>query len=166
MVDLEEVLGLDFREEEAQLDHGIEVWVLDARRPWNLQNVFGAGSKVVENDGTQVIKKIRGVEDGRIGNTYQPGRGGIVVFDDGDIEAELASEKEAFCALLDMPELGDEEDFDDDASESGAASDDEGEPKSKKRKSYGDGDEEEELDSGSDSELPRPARRRRSNSVC
>ena len=48
LVDLEETLGLDGGEDpEAQTnmyDHGVEVWVVDARRPWNLQNVFGTGA--------------------------------------------------------------------------------------------------------------------------
>ena len=46
-------------------------------------------------EGNELVKQIRGVEKGRIGNAYRPGRGGVVVFDDGDIEAELAAEKEA-----------------------------------------------------------------------
>lgn len=163
LVDLEEVLGLDFRDEDAHIDHGVEVWVLDARRPWNLQNVFGSGGQVVEGTGTEVVRKIRGVENGRIGNAYQPGRGGVVVFDDGDIEAELSAEKEAFCALMEMPELGDDQDFGGEDSDHVEDSDDEeDQPRSRKRKSSG-GDEGD--NSESDTEGERPRRRRRSNSV-
>ncbi|KAI5292465.1 hypothetical protein KEM52_006335 [Ascosphaera acerosa] len=40
LVDLAEVLG--FEGEDGELDlGGVEIWVVDARRPWNLSNVFG-----------------------------------------------------------------------------------------------------------------------------
>ena len=164
LVDLEEVLGLDFRDEEAQMDHGVEVWGMDARRPWNLQNIFGSGAQTAEGDGSEVVRKIRGVDNGRIESTYQPGRGGIVVFDDGDIETDLGAEREAFCALLEMPELGDDEDFEGEDEEAAQAmSDTDDQPSNRKRKSTGvDADDE---DFGSDSDEDRPRRRRRSNSV-
>ncbi|PSK41855.1 hypothetical protein B9Z65_9241 [Elsinoe australis] len=149
MVDLEEVLGLEQTRAEDGQDHGVEVWCLDGRRPWNLQNVFG---------GISGEEAVRGVEKGQIGRSYQPGRGGVVVFDDGDIETELGAEREAFCELVKMPELG-EEDVDDEDSESEDEDEDQT-SSSKKRKSLGDEDED-----GSDSENEeRPRRRRRSNS--
>ncbi len=42
LVDLGAILGLDASQEGDQ-DRmgGVEVWVIDARRPWNLGNVFG-----------------------------------------------------------------------------------------------------------------------------
>ncbi|KAG8629529.1 hypothetical protein KVT40_003394 [Elsinoe batatas] len=155
MVDLEEVLGLEQvrvegKEQGIEGDHGVEVWCLDGRRPWNLQNVFGGLA-----DG----EVVRGVDKGRIERHYRPGRGGVVVFDDGDIDLELAKEKEAFCELVNMPELG-EEDLDEDEEE---ASEDEDEEDSagpsRKRKSLNNED-----DNSDDEDASRPARRRRSNS--
>nr|POF07697.1 cell division control protein 45 like [Quercus suber] len=148
LVDLEEVLGLDG---EGLGNHGVEVWVVDARRPWNLQNVFG--------EGEAGVKRI-GVEEGRIGQGYTSGRGGVVVWDDGDIETELTKEREAFLGLLDMPEiteedvmLGDDDsegDEDDDV-ESGSGHD-------RKRKNFSDAEDDEDLDH------ERPRQKRRSNS--
>lgn len=177
LVDLEEVLGLDGANGEEEpvnmQEHGVEVWVVDARRPWNLQNVFGFDSlKLEEQSGESdpVIRRRRGVDQGKLLASYNPGRGGIIVFDDGDIERELDPEKEAFCALQDMPELG-EGDYDDDddvmGSEDGgddenmdeSQADGEGE-NSRKRKSSSDMEDADE--SGSDDE--RPYQRRRSNS--
>ncbi|KAF4554409.1 CDC45-like protein [Elsinoe fawcettii] len=154
MVDLEEVLGLEAvraegKEQGLEQDHGVEVWCLDGRRPWNLQNVFG---------GVGEGEVVRGVERGRIGRTYRPGRGGVVVFDDGDIEAELGGEREAFCELVKMPELGDEEL--DDVEESEVEEDeDEDNAAGRKRKSIGVGEEESD-----DEDNGRPRQRRRSNS--
>lgn len=178
LVDLEELLGLDGANgEEEQVDmqhHGVEVWVVDARRSWNLQNVFGTGSpsseeQAMENDA--VAKRKRGVDQGKLLPSYRSGRGGIIVFDDGDIERELNAERDAFCALQDMPELGDDDDDDDDddAEDSNGDGEDnndeelgvEGEGvNSRKRKSLSDQGEDDE--SGSDDE--RPYQRRRSNS--
>lgn len=139
LVDLEEVLGLDAEEGE----HGVEVWVVDARRAWNLQNVFGSTER-------------RGVVQGRVGEGYESGHGGVVVWDDGDVETELAREREAFLALLDMPEITegdlmmeDGESEDEDGVEVGSS-------QSRKRKASGDEEEDE-------SESERPAQRRRSN---
>lgn len=41
LVDLGAVLGLEATEEDEDSTGGLEVWVIDARRPWNLGNVFG-----------------------------------------------------------------------------------------------------------------------------
>jgi len=170
LIDLEEALSLDQREEDGTepMDHGVEVWVVDGRRPWNLQNVFGFGSPVHDqqpglNDGS--LRRRRGVQQGKLQNSYTPGRGGIIVFDDGDIEQELSAEAEAFCALQDMPELGDDNDDlegSEDGNEDDDANDNEGDAQSRKRKSFGDDDDDEIAES--DLEDGRPAQRRRSNS--
>ncbi|KAF2657923.1 DNA replication initiation factor-like protein Cdc45 [Lophiostoma macrostomum CBS 122681] len=157
MVDLEETLGLDVHENGEGGPGDVEVWVMDARRPWNLSNVFGAP---VGQDSTtgELVRKQVGVDKGRLLQSYQSGRGGIIVFDDGDIEEELEPEREAYCALEEMPEVGEEEDLvedseeDDDAPSSGQGP--------KKRKSWG--EEDDSMVEESDDERPR--QRRRSNS--
>jgi len=172
LVDLEEVLGLEGSADaegtsETIADHGVEIWVIDARRPWNLQNVFGFGGlgDAIVDVGEVALKRRKGVELGKVLRTYQPGRGGVVVFDDGDIEKEMSAEAEAFCALQDMPELGEDVDVDQDRSDS----EDEdsrsvsGAPNGRKRKTP-EADEESDVgDSAGEDERPR--RRRRSNSV-
>ncbi|KAL5115881.1 DNA replication initiation factor cdc45 [Pleosporales sp. CAS-2024a] len=156
MVDMEDTLGMD-RDDSGQGGAGdVEVWVMDARRPWNLANVFG--TPIGEDPVTgELVRRQAGVDKGKILQSYQTSRGGIIVFDDGDIEEELQSERTAYCALEEMPELGDEDDLDDD-------SEDEDEPASaqqpKKRKSWS--DDEDSEDAMSDDE--RPHQRRRSNS--
>ncbi|WPH00059.1 cell division control protein 45 like protein [Acrodontium crateriforme] len=106
LVDLEEVLGLDASANEDQPEtnmrnHGVEVWVIDARRPWHLQNVFGSG--VQHGDDPSVRRP--GVDQGRIMPGYRPGQGGVIVWDDGDIETDLLAEREAYMALQDMPDI-------------------------------------------------------------
>jgi cell division control protein 45 len=172
LVDLEEMLALDGGEDpETQMnmyDHGVEVWVVDARRPWNLQNVFGTGAMAPPEDQDTAItpamaKRRRGVDAGKLLPSYTPGRGGIIVYDDGDIEQELSAEKEAFCALQDMPDIdeeADDADLDDESDEEDDAED----SQTRKRKTWSDDDAEEEADSDVDGD--RPYQRRRSNSVC
>lgn len=166
LVDLEEVLGLDGQGEdgasEDMREHGVEVWVVDARRPWNLQNVFGSGAAAVGGDDGNPIANRPGVDQGKLLPHYRPGKGGIIVWDDGDIETDLAAEREAFMELQNMPEI-DEQDI---TMDGGAESDDENddqEPSSsqsrKRKASSQDSDEED----GSD-EDDRPRQRRRSNS--
>ncbi|EAT86146.2 hypothetical protein SNOG_06315 [Parastagonospora nodorum SN15] len=157
MVDLEETLGLDVDENGQGGTGDVEVWVLDARRPWNLANVFG--TPVGEDPTTgELVRRQAGVEKGKILQSYQTSRGGIIVFDDGDIEEELQSERTAYCALEEMPEIGEEDDLDED-------SDQDDEPSSaqhsKKRKSWS--EEDDSADDMSDDE--RPQQRRRSNSL-
>jgi cell division control protein 45 len=171
LVDLEEMLALDGGENpETQMnmyDHGVEVWVVDARRPWNLQNVFGSGAMAPPEDQDSGItpamaKKRRGVDQGKLLQSYTPGRGGIIVYDDGDIEQELSAEKEAFCALQDMPDIeeeADDGDLDEESDEEDAAED----SQTRKRKTWSDDDADEEADSDVDAD--RPYQRRRSNSV-
>lgn len=173
-VALEEVLGLEGDEdagEGATEDHGVEVWVLDSHRPLNLENVFGISAA---SRGGDLVGR-PGVKDGRVLPGYKPGRGGVIVFDDGDLEEELRAEKEAFFALQDMPEITEEDlalhDGEDDGDEEGdedpanrADDDDEDVSSSdqkRKRATSSDGSDDEE---DSDGELGRARRRRRSNS--
>ena len=159
-VDLEEVLGLDGRGEEDMREHGVEVWVVDARRPWNLPNVFATGAPGAAGGGDGR----EGVEHGRLLPSYRPGKGGIVVWDDGDIDAELAKEREAFMELQKMPEI-DEEDLalENGAVDSDAEDEDEGRDpssgQSRKRKASS-----QDSDSEDDDGDGRPRQRRRSNS--
>jgi len=104
------------------------------------------------------------VNRGQLQQNYQPGQGGIVVFDDGDIEEELSEECEAWYALDEMPDLDDDGE-ESDGSDAGSQAGDRASPGAAngKRKSWSDRDEGEEH-SGSEKE-DRPAQRRRSNSV-
>ncbi|KAK3721968.1 DNA replication initiation factor cdc45 [Vermiconidia calcicola] len=167
LVDLEEVLGLDASAQndgnganEDTREHGVEVWVIDARRPWNLQNVFGSGVGAAEASGDEstVATRRPGVQQGTLSSSYRSGRGGVVVWDDGDIENELATEREAFMELQSIPELGE-----DDLALEGAESEDDEEPsssQSRKRKAFSHEDDDEEASDDDE----RPRQRRRSNS--
>jgi cell division control protein 45 len=159
MVDLEHELGLEVDESGEGGFGGVEIWLMDSRRPWNLTNAFGSPLFSDPQTG-ELVRTQPGVNQGRISQAYTPGRGGVVVFDDGDIEEELAAERIAYCSLEEMPELGDVDDaLDGDESEtedppvSGQAP--------RKRKSWGMGEDE----SDEDDDGP-PRQRRRSNSVC
>lgn len=165
LVDLSTVLGLHLDEDGSQGHGGVEVWVIDARRPWNLGNVFGGQSApqaLGEVDGN-VQNREKGVDRGKIQRSYKPGQGGIIVFDDGDVEEDLNVEREAYCTLAEMP------DVDDDGLDSeGSESDNSSAPAmdhaqvSKKRKSTSD---RENRSDESDDEDGRPRQRRRSSSV-
>ncbi|KAK3390554.1 CDC45 family [Podospora didyma] len=166
MADLGSVLGLEPEGEENTFG-GVEVWVADAHRPWNLGNVFGGFPLEPETEGasTYAARAPPGVKGGRIDRTYKPGKGGIIVLDDGDIEDELAKEKDAYLALVDMPEIDDngEDVGDSDDDESDNDEDDTanvgGTPQpGQKRKSWSD------LDGEDSEEDDRPRQRRRSNS--
>lgn len=163
LIDLGALLGIEGDNEEAGFG-GVEVWVIDARRPWNLGNVFG-GSPLLPSleDNTQSSRQQPGVDGGRIERSYKPGKGGIIVFDDGDIEEELSAEKESYLALVDMPEIDDGGESD--GSETESDNDDVVTPAphrpGQKRKSWSDRDE----GLSSDDEDDRPRQRRRSNSV-
>lgn len=161
LVDLGGLLGIDAEGEGSY--GGIEVWVIDARRPWNLGNVFGGVPSLpqIEQDGAMVDQPHPGVEGGKIERGYKPGKGGIIVFDDGDIEEELNAERDAYLALVEMPEV---EDNGEDSEGSETESDDDERPAARlgqKRKSWSDRDEEDESENDDD----RPRQRRRSNSV-
>ncbi|KZL81143.1 cdc45-like protein [Colletotrichum incanum] len=167
MVDLGSLLGLEPEGEEMTFG-GVEVWVMDSHRPWNLGNVFGGFPlEPALEEGTSLQSRCpTGVVAGRIDRTYKPGKGGIVVFDDGDIEDDLTMEREAYLALLDMPEVDDDgEDLADGDNDDDDDAEDEDlfeEPihVGQKRKSWSDRDEE---DDSSDTDT-RPHQRRRSNS--
>ena len=166
LVDLQITLGLQGPEDSDDSNGCVEVWLIDARRPWNLGNVFGGNSNdavLLEDAGRDRRIMEAGVTNGRIEPSYKPGQGGIIVYDDGDIEQDLAKEREAYCQLLQMPEI---EDDGADSDSSGSENDDvgvelEGRP-SKKRKSMSD---QEGINDASEGGNERPQRRRRSNSV-
>ncbi|KAK0621560.1 CDC45 family [Bombardia bombarda] len=166
MADLGTVLGLEPEGEENTFG-GVEVWVADAHRPWNLGNVFGGFPLEPETEvaTTFAARSPVGVKGGRIDRGYKPGKGGIIVLDDGDIEDELAKERDAYLALVDMPDIEDNGedlgDSDDDSEEE--EEEDEAEASTvragQKRKSWSDFDHED-----SEDDEDRPRQRRRSNS--
>ncbi|CAK7270851.1 DNA replication initiation factor cdc45 [Sporothrix epigloea] len=154
---------------------GVEVWLLDAHRPWNLSNVFGGFPLEPELSSTPTPTPLSGrlppgINNGQIGRAYKPGKGGLIVFDDGDVEDDLGVERDAYMALADMPEIDDDGQDDDFLGES---SDEEDEAEDEettqatapragqKRKSWLDDDDE---DFEEDSDADRPQQRRRSNS--
>lgn len=161
LVDLASLLGLEDEDDPENDMSGVEVWVLDARRPWNLSNVFGGYARPVAENDTVSIRKVPGVERGCIQQSYRPGKGGIIVFDDGDIVEELSAEQEAFSSLAEMPELDQDLDEDSEEEEENEEEEDDGShgsSQSRKRKSWSDRDDsDDELDE-------RPYQRRRSNS--
>jgi cell division control protein 45 len=162
LVDLGALLGIEVDDNETSYG-GVEVWVIDARRPWNLGNVFGGQPQIpAAEEGLEPTRQ-PGVDNGRIQRGYKRGMGGIIVFDDGDIEDDLDKERDAYLALVDMPEVDeDEEDIDGSDTES----EDEGEESQprpgQKRKSWSDRDDEDESEEDDD----RPKQRRKSNMVC
>ncbi|OTB03343.1 hypothetical protein M426DRAFT_321915 [Hypoxylon sp. CI-4A] len=161
MVDMGSILGLEVEGEETSFS-GVEVWVIDSHRPWNLGNVFGgypleAASST--NSGYQA-RAPEGVTAGRISRSYKPGKGGIVVFDDGDIIEGLSAERDAYLALVDMPDIEDDgEPYGDSDSESEGQAEDDSPRSGRKRKSWSDRDDE-----SSGGEDDRPRQKRRSNS--
>jgi cell division control protein 45 len=162
MVDLGPLLGLEKDGEEAPYS-GVEVWVIDAHRPWNLGNVFGGFplQASAAEDSSYQSRTPAGISGGQVGRSYKSGNGGIVVFDDGDIEEELAKEREAYLALVDMPDIDDDEQlgYTDDEDDDNQL-DPESSRVGQKRKSWSDGH-----DGDSSDEEDRPHQRRRSNSV-
>ncbi|KAL8995861.1 MAG: hypothetical protein Q9188_006712 [Gyalolechia gomerana] len=163
MVDVSTVLGLDNISGGGDPSGGVQVWLIDARRPWNLGNVFAGRPEdaLLEIDGN-ARSRAPDVVEGRIQSTFKPGQGGIIVYDDGDIEQELADEREAYLALSDMPDLEDEgELLEDSDEESDVADSVNGARNSKKRKSWS-GREDDEGES--EEENRRPRQRRKSNS--
>ena len=161
LVDLSNMLGLDDAEDGEDPSGGVEVWIIDAKRPWNLGNVFAgnpADHALQETNGNARLKG-SSVINGQIQSSYKPGQGGIIVYDDGDIDEELEKEREAYCALADMPDVEDNGESDGSGSDSDAP--DLNGRSSKKRKSWEDPDEDDE---DTEVENSRPRRRRRSNS--
>ncbi|KAL9105427.1 MAG: hypothetical protein Q9227_009388 [Pyrenula ochraceoflavens] len=163
LVDLAEALGLESEDPEEDALGGVEVWVLDSRRPWNLGNVFGgspANLPLGDLDGN-ARPKTKGVDRGCLQKTYRPGAGGIIVYDDGDIQQELDAERKAYCELLEMPEITDT--GEESESESEEETQTSHESRSRKRKSWLDQDNEP-FSSDDEEENERPRQRRRSNS--
>lgn len=165
LVDLGGLLGIDNDGDEGSYG-GVEVWVVDARRPWNLGNVFGGHPTLpqVEHDGELMPQNIPGVTAGKIERSYKSDKGGIIVFDDGDIEEDLEAERDAYLALMDMPEVENQSD-ESEGGETESEDEDENPVLSnggRKRKSWSDRDDEDE---SSDDDDDRPRQRRRSNSV-
>lgn len=163
MVDLGPLLGLEPEGEESPYS-GVEVWVFDAHRPWNLANVFGGFPLEPANQvsSSYQSRSPAGITGGAINRSYNSGKGGIVVFDDGDIEGDLMTERDAYLALLDMPDIeeqGDEGSSEDEDDDDGAGSgQEESAHAGQKRKSLNE-------DESSDDEEEPPRQRRRSNSV-
>lgn len=162
--DLGGLLGIEDEGSGSGTFNGVEIWVVDSRRPWNLGNVFGGNPvlPLLDDENPADARKRLGIDGGRIGRDYKPGKGGIIVYDDGDIEEELGAERDAFLALMDMPEIDDDE-VDSDGSDTETDGDEADiKPRSShKRKSWSDREE----DASSDEEDDRPRQRRRSNSV-
>ncbi|OTA90311.1 hypothetical protein M434DRAFT_398096 [Hypoxylon sp. CO27-5] len=161
MVDMATILGLEVDGEESSFN-GVEVWVIDSHRPWNLGNVFGGYPLEPSSDANASYRTRapEGVTSGRINRSYKPGKGGIVVFDDGDIEEGLSAERDAYLALIDMPDIEDDgEPYGDSDSESEDEPEDAEPRPGQKRKSWSDRDDE-----SSGEEDDRPTQRRRSNS--
>lgn len=162
MVDMSETLGLDVTGEDPS--GGVEVWLIDARRPWNLGNVFGGdpGQWNLEEMSGKTRSRYPEVDNGQIASHYGSRHGGIIVFDDGDIEQEMQSERNSYCELLRMGEA--------DLGEDSGGSDDEsiasvsiiGDQTSRKRKTWSDrvGEDDDSQDENS-----RPRQRRRRHSV-
>ncbi|EXM02806.1 DNA replication initiation factor cdc45 [Fusarium odoratissimum] len=162
MVDLGPLLGLE-PEGDDQPYSGVEVWVIDAHRPWNLGNVFGGFPLDPETEVSSSYQSRcpTGVNGGMIESAFKPGKGGIIVFDDGDIVDDMQTERNAYLELMEMPEidddgedLGDTDDEDDDENPNDII------PElvraGQKRKSWSDAEDESDDD--------RPHQRRRSNS--
>lgn len=163
MVDVSTMLGLDNIEDGGDPSGHVQVWLIDARRPWNLGNVFaGRPEDALQEIDGNARSKGPDVVAGQIQPSFKPGQGGIIVYDDGDIEQELATEQEAYLALADMPDVEDDgEPLDDSDGESEIAEPLNGAGQGKKRKSWS-GREDEENES--EEENRRPRQRRRSNS--
>lgn len=168
MVDLGPLLGLEPEGDEDSPYSGVEVWVIDSHRPWNLGNVFGGFplDPAIEDSSSYQSRSPAGVDGGQITPTYKPGKGGIVVFDDGDIEEDLGVERNAYLALVDMPEIDENSpDVGESDDESDSLDNDRNAPQQAahagiKRKSWSDAEDEDSSDD------ERPRQRRRSNSVC
>lgn len=162
--DLGAMLGIDAEAEGDAAFGGVEVWVVDAQRPWHLENVFGGAQREgLLGDGSPgPLRAQVGVERGRVGRGFRPGRGGVIVFDDGDVEEELGREREAYFALDEMPAVDEGEG---EGEGSGSESEEDVAPaiegRPGKRKSWSDREEEESDEDDED----RPRQRRRSNSV-
>lgn len=165
LVDLSAILGLDGTEEQPDATGGVEIWVIDARRPWNLGNVFGgkpSSEMPLAQPHSDAKTWLAETSHGKIQRNYRPGRGGVIVYDDGDIEEELRAEREAYFKLEQLPPVEDDgEESDGSETESDGSGSTVGDRPGKKRKSWSEADQDGE----SDNEDGRPRQRQRSNSV-
>ena len=168
MVDLAEVLRLEATAEEEDPFGGVEIWIVDARRPWHLNNVFGGrppdtAVRDVNGDDKDLSPELT---LGRLNKSYTPGKGGIIIYDDGDIEEELDGERHAFFELEAMPEVEDDgEDLGETDTESEGETGPQRSRSSKKRKSLPDEGDDEESD-GADEDGRGKRKRRRSSVSC
>ncbi|KAI4140473.1 MAG: hypothetical protein L6R39_005774 [Caloplaca ligustica] len=163
MVDMSTTLGLDNVSDGDDPSGGVQIWLIDARRPWNLGNVFAGRPQdaLQEIDGNARSRQ-PDVVDGRIKPSFKAGQGGIIVYDDGDVEQDLGAEREAYIALSNMPHVEDDgEPLDDSDSASEVSESINGAGHGTKRKSWSG---REEGDDESEEENRRPRRRRRSDS--
>jgi cell division control protein 45 len=168
---MEEVLGLDGAGADGETgvsmqNHGVEVWIIDARRPWNLENLFGT-SVSIRHDDNGIVRR-PGVSDGKTLANYKPGQGGVIVWDDNDIEMDLRAEKEAFLALQGMPDItendvGNDEDEVDDPDSIEASEHRTPSSVGQKRKRH-EAEDTSDVDYDSEAEDEPHRRRRRSNS--
>ncbi|EWC46052.1 hypothetical protein DRE_04626 [Drechslerella stenobrocha 248] len=87
-----------------ELRSGVECWVIESRRPWNLQNIFaGPGG-----EGYGVVSKAG----------QPPEEGGVICWDDGDVSDFLQPEEQAYKELIEMQaEVGDIDDWDSEGDE-------------------------------------------------
>lgn len=165
LVDLAAVLGLEATEDEEDGTGGVEIWIIDARRPWNLGNVFGGKPPDLPLRESNANSRVRlpDVDMGQIQQSYRPGRGGMIVYDDGDVREELGAEREAYFKLDEMPAIDDDGQESDDSDSESEKGDFVADPQpAKKRKSWSDA----EVDDDTDEENQRPRQRQRSNSVA
>lgn len=149
LVDLAAVLGLEAAEEGEDPSGGVEVWLLDARRPWNLGNVFGGDPAENNEELTNDIRapKNHGIHRGQLQKSYVPGQGGIIVYDDGDIDEDLQKERDAYCELVKMPDIEDNSDGENSSeAESEVNGFTSGPQRSRKRKTWSDRDTEVDED--------------------
>ncbi|KAF2864255.1 CDC45-like protein [Piedraia hortae CBS 480.64] len=102
---------------------GVVVWVVDPRRPWNLENLIAVPGEA----------PTPGVKMGRVHTSFLPSAG-VVVWDDGDVEAHLQGEIEAFLALREMDGVEDEDLVDGKRKRKGSWSDAEDERPRQRRK--------------------------------
>lgn len=163
LVDLEVTLGLESNEDGSGGFDGVSIWVFDSRRPWNLSNVFAGSTVTAETEHALVKPRRPEVDKGEITRNYRSENGGIVVFDDGDVEEDLSQQRESWFALEEMPEVDDgyATDASDLDSEDGEAAG-ENERQRKRKSSSIEDDAEFSVSKYDDT---RPHQRRRSNSV-
>ncbi|KAL9047949.1 MAG: hypothetical protein Q9162_007905 [Coniocarpon cinnabarinum] len=168
LVNLASLLGLEQDEGGNVNADGVDIWVLDSRRPYNLANVFGTAMQ----PDLQIESRsaTTGVNDGQLSRTFKIGAGGIVVWDDGDIVEDLASQRAAHFALermridvsgADQVVDGNDSSSDESDSDRGSQTSSSQGSSGRKRKSW----QLDREESDSEDENPRPSRRRRSGSI-